>query len=499
MNDSPFQKPNVCRTQSVGSGDPSPYAIRRRPGKLAFPNQTRSPSAFKRKLKASSQLRFDDDMEDSDLKRCNSAPMLHDLNEIDARMPWHHGSVTPGSVRARRFSATVLSSPSGASSKSTSRLNQLKKEESLEGIQYKETAHEREVQTSLQMNHTCEELSLSDGTIGQISGSGDGPHLQSPLSDQSMPRSPLPSINPVSVPYVSKSCPSRAIDFASSNPPLAHHSPGGSIPSPLTISTGPPLNPPSLPPSPTRSLPYVSTGKQCYSPSMQVPLPAQYLRPGSLSPSPSPTRRTFVTRRRSQSPCVLKPSALGSIKRKYDSDSEGGSSPKRMFIPASQHSQMTVNPTIVESYPTYPPITPVFTRNSIYRSHSLSSSSMDSVTDINVSPSPPQPGVNMGFLSSTHPLSISSQMRDGNSGSPFQSPLHPFSNTVGAQELMRCSSPASSTCSSSSLEGLKDLPPFAQSHLVTQSTTFHPLVKPQIKELQSSDSSRNVSSTNLTS
>lgn len=110
---------------------------------------------------------------------------------------------------------------------------------------------------------------------------------------------------------------------------------------------------------------------------------------------------------------------------------------------------------------------------------SLSSSSMDSVTDINVSPSPPQPGVNMGFLS--HPLTISTQMRDGNSASPFQSPLHPFSNTVGAQELMRCSSPASSTCSSSSLEGLKDLPPFAQSQLATQSTTFHPLVKPQIK------------------
>lgn len=78
-NDSPFQKPGVCRTHSVGSGDPSPYAIRRRPGKLAFPNQTRSPSAFKRKLKASSQLRFDDYMEDSDLKRCNSAPMLHEM------------------------------------------------------------------------------------------------------------------------------------------------------------------------------------------------------------------------------------------------------------------------------------------------------------------------------------------------------------------------------------------------------------------------------------
>lgn len=79
VDDSPFQKPSVCRTHSVGSGDPSPYAIRRRPGKLAFANQTRSPSAFKRKLKASSQLRFDDHMEDNDLKRCNSAPMLHEM------------------------------------------------------------------------------------------------------------------------------------------------------------------------------------------------------------------------------------------------------------------------------------------------------------------------------------------------------------------------------------------------------------------------------------
>lgn len=485
-DDSPFQKPSICRTQSVGSTEP-PFAIRRRPGKLAFPNQMQSPSAFKRQKRIRSPLRFDhiEDIEDKDLKRCNSAPMLNEMNDVEARLPWHHGSVTPGSVRARRFSATVLSSPSAGTARSTSRLHQLKKEESLEGIQHKEAAHEKEVQTSIQINNTCEELSLSDGIIGSLSSGGD-----SPLS------SPLSATNPVSIPVSSKQCPSRAIDFAPSNPPHHGHHPGG-IPSPLTISTGP-LSLSPLPPSPTRNLGFSSTGKQCFSPSMQVQLPAQYLRPGSLSPSPSPTRRNFVTRRRSQSPCVLKPSALTSIKRKYDSDSEGGLSPKRACIPGTQINQASNNPG--ESFQPYCGV-PVFPRNAIHRSHSLSSSSVDSVSDQNVSPSPPQSGVNMSFLSSAHhPLGVTSQPREGNGGSLFQPPLHanPFLNTGGIQEFTRCSSPASSTCSSSSLEGLKDMPPFAQNHLISQNNPFASnLLKPPIKELASSNSS-NVSSTNVT-
>ncbi|XP_039249980.2 uncharacterized protein LOC120327702 isoform X1 [Styela clava] len=512
-NDCPFQKPTVCRTHSLGASDPSPFTIRRRPARLSFANQLQSPSAFRRKLKMKSPIRGDlaDEMEDNVLKRCNSAPMLNEMNDIDVRMAWHHGSVTPGSIRARRFSATVLSvnaSPSAGTPKSASRLNQLKKEESIEGIQYKETAHEREVQTSIQMYNTCGELSLSD-SHESLNGilSGDLQQQQTIISStagtttptESVPKSPMLHSPPVNVPAFSKQCSTRAIDFNISGsgssiptPPLHHPSVGGGIPSPLTISPSTGLLSLSpLPPSPTRNLGFSSTGKQCFSPSMQVPVPA-CLRPGSLSPSPSPTRRTFVTRRRSQSPCIVKPSALGPIKRKYDSDSEGSCSPKRMFIPGSQtagpggggvagagHNQNTdaTLPVVV---------TPFFPRASIHRSHSLSSSSVDS--DLNVSPSPPQNGVTMGFLPSNHPLSVNiSSTRDGSSGSPFQLPLHanPFLNTVGIQDSLRCSSPASSTCSSSSLEGLRDLQTYPQSHLALPSiSNMSTLIKPPIKERQ---------------
>ncbi|XP_065202383.1 P2R1A-PPP2R2A-interacting phosphatase regulator 1 isoform X2 [Planococcus citri] len=61
-------------------------------------------------------------------------------------------------------------------------------------------------------------------------------------------------------------------------------------------------------PSPTRSGGF---SRQCYSPGLF-----------KLNLSPSPTRKTFATRR-SLSPIALRPSSLGSIKRKFDlSDNE---------------------------------------------------------------------------------------------------------------------------------------------------------------------------------
>ncbi|KAM6056854.1 P2R1A-PPP2R2A-interacting phosphatase regulator 1 isoform 1-T1 [Theristicus caerulescens] len=72
-------------------------------------------------------------------------------------------------------------------------------------------------------------------------------------------------------------------------------------------------------PSPTRGI-----GKQCFSPSLQSLVSSSGLPP---SPSPSPTRRFS---RRSQSPInCIRPSVLGSIKRKGVTEIEDH--PKRLF------------------------------------------------------------------------------------------------------------------------------------------------------------------------
>ncbi|XP_021261867.1 protein FAM122A isoform X5 [Numida meleagris] len=73
-------------------------------------------------------------------------------------------------------------------------------------------------------------------------------------------------------------------------------------------------------PSPTRGI-----GKQCFSPSLQSLVSSSGLPP---SPSPSPTRR--FSSRRSQSPInCIRPSVLGSMKRKGVTDMEDH--PKRLF------------------------------------------------------------------------------------------------------------------------------------------------------------------------
>ncbi|NXI38159.1 F122A protein, partial [Galbula dea] len=73
-------------------------------------------------------------------------------------------------------------------------------------------------------------------------------------------------------------------------------------------------------PSPTRGI-----GKQCFSPSLQSLVSSTGLPP---SPSPSPTRR--FSSRRSQSPInCIRPSVLGSIKRK--GVTEVDDHPKRLF------------------------------------------------------------------------------------------------------------------------------------------------------------------------
>ncbi|XP_055368256.1 protein FAM122B isoform X2 [Betta splendens] len=73
-------------------------------------------------------------------------------------------------------------------------------------------------------------------------------------------------------------------------------------------------------PSPTRGI----GKKQCFSPSLQILVSSNGLSP---SPIPSPTRRFS---RRSQSPInCIRPSILGPIKRKGETETE--SQPKRLF------------------------------------------------------------------------------------------------------------------------------------------------------------------------
>jgi len=95
---------------------------------------------------------------------------------------------------------------------------------------------------------------------------------------------------------------------------------------PLTIGVGPfpsPRTSPSPSPSPTRS---TVPGKQCFSPSMQMPVPNLSFSP---SPSSSPTRRGWASRR-SLSPITLRPSPLGPVKRKCMLDeSESGVTPSK--------------------------------------------------------------------------------------------------------------------------------------------------------------------------
>nr|CAB3244231.1 flocculation protein FLO11 [Phallusia mammillata] len=424
---------------------------------LVFPSKSPS-SAFSNIANQRPLLSDEDDLNSNILKRCNSAPVLNDVEIEDMSTSWPSYQLQPSKAgRMRRFSATVVSanaSPVSGRSNSRLRLHQLKKEESLEGIQNKEAEHEREVQATIQISSNCSDLSLGgerrsslDSCLNQ---SFSPKNRMSPSTLQVKGHFPTPAL------AGGKSCHSRAIDFnlpfnplGSLSPTSSHHQhPSNGIPSPLTFTPSLSLFSSSpLPPSPTRSL--CGPGKQCFSPSMQVPV--SLARATSRSPSPSPTRRGFVTRRRSQSPCIMRPSALGAIKRKYDSDTEG-SSPKRIFAPATglalpglAHEPPPT--TVSASSPAFPH------RMLVHRSHSLSSSSMDS-SDASITPSPP---FHVLHSFAPHHTSLAAQRHH-----QLYVPHSPSTLTSTAQQFDQPSrplSPASSTCSSSSLEGIRDLQP----------------------------------------
>ncbi|XP_008567258.1 PREDICTED: protein FAM122B isoform X2 [Galeopterus variegatus] len=132
------------------------------------------------------ELDFEPDTSDGGtLRRSSSAPLIHGLSDLSQVFQ-------PYTFRTRRNSTTIMSRHSLLLSSSpnripSSRLHQIKREEGLD-MMNRETAHEREVQTAMQISQSWDEsLSLSDSDF-------DKPEkLYSPKRIDFTPVSPAPS------------------------------------------------------------------------------------------------------------------------------------------------------------------------------------------------------------------------------------------------------------------------------------------------------------------
>ncbi|XP_060126037.1 PABIR family member 2-like isoform X1 [Zootoca vivipara] len=228
------------------------------------------------------------------LRRSNSAPLIHGLSD-NAQV------FQPHILRTRRNSTTVVNRHSMLITSPTvcipsSRLHQIRREEGVDLLN-REAAHEREVQTAMQISQSWEEsLSLSDNDLDKSEKSS------SPKRIDFIPVSPAPSpTRGIGKTRKTKQGATRRrkSDQASSREPAR-----------LVL-----LPPPS---------PGFHRDMQCFSPSLQMFVSSNGLPP---SPIPSPTRRFS---KRSQSPInCIRPSALGPIKRKGEMETE--SQPKRLF------------------------------------------------------------------------------------------------------------------------------------------------------------------------
>ncbi|XP_016053497.1 PREDICTED: protein FAM122B isoform X2 [Miniopterus natalensis] len=120
------------------------------------------------------------------LRRSSSAPLIHGLSDLSQVFQ-------PYAFRTRRNSTTIMSRhnldllSSSPNRISNSRLHQIKMEEGM-NMMKRETAHEREVQTAMQISQSWDEsLSLSDNDF-------DKPEkLYSPKRIDFIPVSPAPS------------------------------------------------------------------------------------------------------------------------------------------------------------------------------------------------------------------------------------------------------------------------------------------------------------------
>ncbi|XP_047620662.1 PABIR family member 2 isoform X1 [Phacochoerus africanus] len=136
------------------------------------------------------ELDFEPDTSDGGtLRRSNSAPLIHGLSDLSQVFQ-------PYTFRTRRNSTTIMSRPGlvskGLLSSSpnripSSRLHQIKREEGMD-MMNRETAHEREMQSAMQISQSWDEsLSLSDSDF-------DKPEkLYSPKRIDFTPVSPAPS------------------------------------------------------------------------------------------------------------------------------------------------------------------------------------------------------------------------------------------------------------------------------------------------------------------
>ncbi|XP_060105065.1 PABIR family member 2 isoform X3 [Heteronotia binoei] len=119
------------------------------------------------------------------LRRSNSAPLIHGLSD-------NSQVFQPYVLRTRRNSTTVMNRHSMLVSSSpiripSSRLHQIRREEGVD-VMNRETAHEREVQTAMQISQSWEEsLSLSDNDLDKSEKSS------SPKRIDFIPVSPAPS------------------------------------------------------------------------------------------------------------------------------------------------------------------------------------------------------------------------------------------------------------------------------------------------------------------
>ncbi|XP_007507284.1 PABIR family member 2 isoform X2 [Monodelphis domestica] len=119
------------------------------------------------------------------LRRSNSAPLIHGLSD-------NSQIFQPYAIRTRRNSTTVMNRHSMLLSSSpiripSSRLHQIKREEGVD-LMNREAAHEREVQTAMQISQSWEEsLSLSDNDFDKSEKSS------SPKRIDFIPVSPAPS------------------------------------------------------------------------------------------------------------------------------------------------------------------------------------------------------------------------------------------------------------------------------------------------------------------
>ncbi|XP_046402239.1 nascent polypeptide-associated complex subunit alpha, muscle-specific form [Ischnura elegans] len=322
----------------------------------------------------------------ANLKRCNSAPMINELNttmstttsttNTASRDSYAFNIFSREQPRTRRFSASfspLLQSPlissgiGGRASSSNStgsdsppdpsspppsptpppprglapRVTQLRQEGRLlvdvAGVRVREAAHERELNSAMQISRSWEDLTLlTPSSSAPSSNSASPPNTNPTFSPGGHPLHPPSSTPPphplplspsnVSSPLAiqprvdgggSGKCraildplhvhlpPSSCGSLFSASSPFSHLS----LSSPSTPTTthhatcpSPLASPSSSFPSPTRP---GFSGRQCFS-------------PGSHAiASPSPTRKAFATRR-SLSPIAMRPSSLGPVKRKFE-------------------------------------------------------------------------------------------------------------------------------------------------------------------------------------